>query len=124
MDTVPPLIKGQESLPIYFYLPLATAETGVGLNITAETEGISVNNTCSEPGSPVGSFTITTDGDQEQLFFGLVKIELDCDNKNSFVLAGSPYLGFSIVEYDDVKPGLASFVINSPKSRMQADMTI
>ena len=124
MDTIPTLIKNQTSLPIYYYLPLATAETGVGLNITAQTEGLTINTNCTEPGSPVGNFTITTDGSIEQLFFGLVNIELDCTNKDSFILAGAPVLAFAIQETDDVIPGLASFVINSPKSRMQADMTI
>lgn len=124
MDTVPTLIKGKESLPIYIYLPVATAETAVGLKVTSLTEGVTASSVCSSPGSDTASFTITTDNEVDSLLSGSIQVELDCKDASSFMLQGPSVHTFAITNFDTENPGLASFVINSPKSRMGADMTM
>jgi len=85
--------------------------------------GISAAGFCLDAGVYSGSFTVSTSADLTETV-GTIGVALDCTNAGSFYLASSAVLGFDLTNIDDDTPGLGSFVINSPKSRHGADMSI
>ena len=122
MDSISTLFLGAPSVPINVVLPEAAAQTAIGVALTPST-GISAAGFCLDAGVYSGSFTVSTSADLTETV-GTIGVALDCTNAGSFYLASSAVLGFDLTNIDDDTPGLGSFVINSPKSRHGADMSI
>jgi hypothetical protein len=121
VDDVSTLIKGAPSAPIMVYTSVQP-ETDVGLTITPS-EGVTATPLSIPTGTWMGSFTVTPGATVADMS-GSISIAISGTNAASFFLAGSPMKIFGMTSFDKTPPGLASFVINTPRKRMQADLTI
>jgi hypothetical protein len=120
IESIPTLLKGKSSIPIFIFLEAAPYEELI-INISTP-EGITSSIPTLTSGMTHTSFTLSL-SDSLSSQIAKISYSLSGSNSESFYLSFSESY-FLISEYDETDPELASLVINYPKNRLYADFTL